>query len=51
MKSLRELLGLGDVPLQKQADALVQVAEMNAITLLMSLEEKFSFLREVDAKH
>ena len=51
MKSLRELLGLRDVPLQKQADTLVQVAELNAITLLMSLEEKFSFLREVDAKH
>ena len=47
MKSFRELLGLGD-PLLKQADTLVQVAEMNAITAFKPLLKKFSFLREVD---
>src|SRR6476620_3545157 len=50
MKSFRELLGLGD-PLLKQADTLVQVAEINAMNAFISLLKEFSFLREVDAKH
>ena len=48
MKSFRELLGLGDDPLLKQADTLVQVAETNAISAFTPLLKKFSFLREVD---
>ena len=50
MKSFRELLGLGD-PLLKQADTLVQAAETYAIGTFTPLLKKFSFLREVDAKH
>ena len=50
MKNFRELLGLGD-PLLKQADTLVHVAEINANSAFTPLLKKFSFLREVDAKH
>ena len=48
MKSFRELLGLGDDPLLKQADTLVHVAEINANSAFTPLLKKFSFLREVD---
>jgi hypothetical protein len=46
---LRSLFGLGD-PLLREADDLVQVAEMNATVMFESLLKKFSFLREVDLK-
>jgi hypothetical protein len=51
MKSFRELFGLGEDPLLRQADTLVQAAETYAIGTFTPLLKKFSFLREVDKKH
>jgi hypothetical protein len=51
MKSFRELFGLGDDPLLRQADTLVQAAETYAIETFTPLLKKFSFLREVDKNH
>ena len=51
MKSFRELFGLGDDPLLRQADTLVQAAETYAIETFTPLLKNFSFLREVDKNH
>jgi hypothetical protein len=51
LKSFLELLGQKEDPLLRQADTLVQVAEINAIGMFTPLLKKFSFLREVDEKH